>query len=169
MNPNILASAFAIPHFVYSLILIPVFWVFAYLMVRHEKRYMSHSRHMYIPVIQPGGAPYAIACAVRDYPDPVTMSFTCGDIIVSGNFKWSTRCKKRADKFQVVGREVYCWNHECVHVAPDGMQYPRKLIFDLEFGIAEPAGPPDELIRGQEGVTEQQARDTVAVHQVMSS
>lgn len=136
--------------------------------VKINNEYRSLDRHTYIPVIQPGGAPYSIACAVRDIPDPMAVSFSCGDIIVSGNFRWTTRCKRKADKFQVIGKEVYCWNHRCVYVGPGEAQYPRGLMLDFEFGVAEP-GPPLNISSPRYRVTEQQARDTILVHQVMCS
>jgi hypothetical protein len=96
------------------------------------------------------------------------VSFKCGDILVSGDFRWTTRCGKRADRFQIIGKEVYCWNHECVHTEPGEAQYPRMLMFDLEFGVAEP-GPILDVSNARYYVTEQQARDTIVMHQVMSS
>lgn len=95
----------------------------------------------------------------RDRKD--ALIFMCGDVWDQGNLKLHNSCKKRADRFRIVGHRIYCWNNACDLKLSRNTQYKQ-------WARARNISLEDEH-SDYKDVSEDVARETLILHQVILS
>jgi hypothetical protein len=90
------------------------------------------------------------------------LIFMCGDVWDQGDLKLHNSCKKRANKFRIVGHRIYCWNDSCDLKLSKDSKHNRWVQ-------AKNIPSEDEKNDSYEDVSEDMARETLILHQVILS